>query len=119
MENSKTKLEISLREFIIKFEKEYLGRGPEDVKIYILDDMIMFRLKGVLTRAEVHLAKTQNGKLLVKEIRRELIESLKLILKKKIEQITGKKVKSLHTDISVKTGERVIIIIFTDNIIDE
>jgi uncharacterized protein YbcI len=35
---------------MIKFEKEYLGRGPQDVRTYFLNDMIIVRLRGILAR---------------------------------------------------------------------
>lgn len=118
MKKINSQLEVKLREYIIKFEKEYLGKGPEDVQIYVLDDMVLFRLKGILTRAETHLAKTNEGKLLVKETRTKLIESLWPIIKKDIEKIIGIKAQSLYSDISTKTGERIIIIVFERNLTD-
>ena len=36
------------------------GRGPQDVRTYLMDDMALVRLKGVLTPAEQRLAKTDD-----------------------------------------------------------
>jgi uncharacterized protein YbcI len=74
--------------------------------------MIIVRLKGVLTKAELQLANTENterGRKLIKEMRIELIEKGRPLLDAVVESITGQKVISLHTDISTTTGERVIL----------
>ncbi len=39
-----------------------MGRGAESAKTYIIDDMIIIRLKGVLTAAEKELAREEKGK---------------------------------------------------------
>ncbi len=109
---TKGELEAEISEAIIKFEKEYMGRGPDETKTYIIDDMILVRLKGVLTPAEKQLAKTEDeskGRNLIKQVRVELLENGRMLLETIIRDSTGKKVKSLHTDISTITGERVII----------
>ncbi|MBU0693384.1 MAG: DUF2294 domain-containing protein [Candidatus Omnitrophica bacterium] len=109
--NDKTKgqIEALIGEAIIKFEKEYMGRGPQETKTYIIKDMVFIRLKGVLTPAEEQLAKTTEGADLIKKTRVQLLEGARLLLENIVSDITGCQVKSLHTDISTKTGERIII----------
>lgn len=108
---SQGQLQASISEAIIKFEKEYMGRGPLETKTYIIDDLIIVRLKGVLTQAEHHLAKTgaSRGRELIKQVRIELVEKGRPLLEAVIESITGRKVQSLHTDISTTSGERLIV----------
>jgi len=106
---TKGQLEAAISEAIIKFEVEYMGRGPEETRTYIINDMILIRLKGVLTSAEKQLAKGTEGKLLVKRMRVQLLESSREVLESLIREITGTQIISMHTDISTKTGERIII----------
>ena len=109
---TKGQVEAEISEAIIKFEKEFMGRGPLETKSYIIDEMILVRLKGVLTQAEHQLAKTNDkshGVDLIKQVRIALLEKGRPLLEAVIESITGQKVKSLHTDISTQTGERIII----------
>lgn len=106
---TKGQMEATISEAIIKFEKEHMGRGPKETHTYIIQDMIFIRLKGVLTPTEQKLAKDDEGKLLVKQIRVKLIETSRKLLELIISDITGEQVISLHTDISTKTGERIII----------
>jgi len=116
IEQTKGQIESQISEAIIKFEKEYMGRGPMETKTYIIKDMIFIRLKGVLTPAEEQLAKTADGSELIKKIRIKLLEGARLLLENIISDLTGYQVKSLHTDISTKTGERIIIFILEQNL---
>ena len=112
MSKSKGQLEADITEALIKFEKEYMGRGPEQARTYIIGDMIIVRLQHVLTPVEQHLAEMSNettGRVLIKQVRTELLEKVRQHLEQIILSFTGRKVKSLHTDISTVTGERVII----------
>lgn len=114
---SKGQMEADISNAITKFELEYMGRGPKETKTYIVDDMILVRLKGVLTDAEKHLTKTQEGRDLIKKVRATMLESAKDLLARVIGDITGADVISLHTDISTHTGERVIIFTLTGRVI--
>lgn len=105
-------IESEISEALIKFEKEYMGRGPLSAKTYLIDDMVLIRLKGVLTPAEIQLARgseQRRGRELIKQVRAELIEKGRPLLDAIINSITGRRVRSLHTDISTVTGERVIL----------
>ncbi len=108
---SKGRLEADISEAIIKFEREYMGRGPESARTYILDDLIVVRLQGVLTPAETQLARNEGefrGRTLIKQVRMELLEKARPLLDVIVRDITGQPIRSLHTDISTVTGERLI-----------
>jgi len=109
---TKGQIEGEVCEAMIRFEKEYMGRGPIEIKSYFIDDLLLVRLTGVLTKAELQLGKAsdyQRGRELIKEVRIQLLEKGRPLLERVIEDITGRHVVSLHTDISTVTGERVII----------
>jgi uncharacterized protein YbcI len=116
---TKGQIEAQIGEAIIKFEKEYMGRGPMETKTYIIKDMVLLRLKGVLTPAEEQLAKTTGGAELIKKTRVQLLEGARLLLENIISDITTCQVKSLHTDISTKTGERIIIFTLEQDLEDK
>jgi uncharacterized protein YbcI len=112
MAKSKGQIEADISEALIKFEKEYMGRGPEQTRTYIIGEMIIVRLRRVLTPAEQQLAGApyeMRGRTLIKQVRTELLEKARPLLERIIMDLTGRRVKSLHTDISTVTGERVII----------
>ena len=95
-----------------RFEQEYMGRGPKDVQAHLIGDMIVVRLKGVLTAAEQHLVRTlvpEKGRDLLKEVRTHLIEIARPTLEAMVEGIVDVKVVSLHHDISTVTGEEIVL----------
>ena len=102
-------IEDEISKAMVQFEKEYMGRGPTEVKTHIFEDMIFVRLKGVLTRAEQQLTKGPDGIELIKKVRASLLETAQPLLYEVVKEITGLDVVTLHTDISTKSGERVII----------
>lgn len=113
---TKGQAESQIGEAIIKFEREYMGRGPAETRTYIIKDMVFVRLKGVLTPAEEQLAKSPEGADLIKKTRMQLLESARVLLEKMISEITTCQVQSMHTDISTRTGERVIVFTLDRNL---
>jgi uncharacterized protein YbcI len=113
---TKGQLEAKIAAAITQFEREHLGRGPHEVRAWIIQDLVLVRLKRVLTPAEEKLARDPAGHRLVKEVRRQLIEGSRSMLDELIGDVTGVQVVSLHSDISVKTGERVFIFTLSDDL---
>jgi uncharacterized protein YbcI len=106
---TKSEIEGAIRSAIIKFEQEFMGRGPDDVKTFVVQDLVVVRLKGVLTPAERQLAKTAEGIDMVKQLRQNLIALGRDKLCEQVNKITGAKTLALFTDIDVIIGERVFV----------
>ena len=105
-------IEAAVCEGISRFEQEYMGRGPKDIHTFLVGELLLVRLQGVLTAAEQHLVKTlqaEKGRDLLKQVRFQLIETARLILEAMVQEATGVNVLSLHHDISTVTGEEVVI----------
>jgi uncharacterized protein YbcI len=109
MNRSKGFIEAEISKAITQWEKDFLGRGSISVKTDILRDMIIVNLRGILVPAEYSVCKTKDGILSIKRSRSELVESGIEELKKIITTITGEEINSFHTDISTRTGERVMV----------
>jgi uncharacterized protein YbcI len=95
-----------------RFEQDYMGRGPKDIHAYLIHDLLVVRLTGVLTVAEHQLVAslpTVKGRDLLKQVRVHLIETARPVMEALVEEVTGVKVVSLHHDISTSTGEEVVI----------
>jgi uncharacterized protein YbcI len=116
MTKTQGELEAEFTKAIIKLEKEYLGRGPLDARTFFIDDMILVRLRGVLTQAEKKLAETEHGRNLIKETRHQLFETSRPLLQTLVKEILGYDIRSFHSDISTKTGERIVVITVDRNI---
>ena len=105
-------IEAAICQGISRFEQEYMGRGPKDIHAYLLGDLLVVRLQGVLTAAEQHLVKSlpaEKGRDLLKQVRTHLLETARPVMEAMVEEVTGIKVVSLHHDISTMTGEEVVL----------
>lgn len=107
---NKGEVETAVRNAVTKFEQEFMGRGPEDVRAFVLRDIILVRLKGVLTQAERQLAKTSEGVEMVRRLRQTLIAQGREQLCLQMDEITGAKTVGLFTDIDTRIGERIIVV---------
>src|SRR5436190_21544440 len=84
---------------IARFEQEYMGRGPKDIRTYLLGDLLVVRLIGVLTAAEQQLVMTlppERGRDLLKQVRTQLVETARPALEAMVKDITGTAVLSMH-----------------------
>ena len=105
-------IEAAVCEGIARFEQDYMGRGPKDIHTYLVGDLLVVRLKGVLTVAEQQLVASltaEKGRDLLKQVRIHLIETARPVMETMIQEVTGVQVVSLHHDISTVTGEEVVI----------
>ena len=106
---SKGEKEAAVRTAIIKFEQEFLGRGPDEVRVFIVRDMLVVRLKGVLTPSERQLAKTAEGIDMVKRLRQNLIAQGR-------ERLCEQVLTALFTDIDTVVGERIFVFTLVSDI---
>jgi uncharacterized protein YbcI len=109
-------IEAATCEGITRFEQEYMGRGPKDIHAHLIGDLLVVRLRGVLTAAEQQLVNTlpaEKGRDLLKQVRTQLIETARPVLEAMVQEVTGVKVLSLHQDISTMTGEEVMLFTLT------
>jgi uncharacterized protein YbcI len=105
-------IEAAVCSGVARFEQDYMGRGPTEVHAHLLGDLLVVRLRGVLTAAERHLVTTQpaeKGRDLLKQVRSHLLETARSRMEAMVKEITGAEVVSLHHDISTITGEEVVL----------
>jgi uncharacterized protein YbcI len=108
--------EAAICQGISRFQMEFMGRGPSDVQAYLIDDLLIIRLRDVLTSAEQHLVRTlpaEKGRDLLKQVRSHLIETARPTMEAMVQEITGVRVVSMHHDISTMTGEEVVLFALT------
>jgi uncharacterized protein YbcI len=111
-------IEAAVCEGVNRFQQEHMGRGPKRIHAYLIDDLLVVRLQGVLTAAEQQLVKTlptNRGRDLLKEVRTQLIETARPLLEAMVREVTGVKVLSLHHDISTVTGEEVLLLTLAES----
>jgi uncharacterized protein YbcI len=109
---SQGEIESATCEGISSFEQDYMGRGPKDIHTHLLGDLLVVRLRGILTPAEQHLVTSlsaEKGRDLVKQVRSHLIQTARPLLEAMVEKVTGVEVVSMYHDISTITGEKVTL----------
>lgn len=119
LKKSKGQIEAEISTAITQFERDYLGRGPKEARTFVIQDMILIRLKGILTPAEEKLASEKDGAQLLKQVRTRLIESSRPLLEQIVKDKTGAQIISLHTDFSSRTGERIFALTLNINLEEE
>lgn len=105
-------IEAAICQGMSHFEQEYMGRGPKDIHAHLLGDLLVVRMRGVLTAAEQHLVTKltpEKGRDLIKQVRTQLLETARPALEDLVKEIVGMTPISLHHDISTLTGEEVVI----------
>ena len=107
---TKGQIEAQISEAVSKFEKEYMGRGPKDIKTKIIQNHILIIIDGFLSQSEQKLADNNQGIKLIKDMRTALFENARNHLEELINDIVNIKVVSMHSDVSTKTGEKVIVL---------
>ena len=109
---SQGEIEAAICDGLRRFEQEYMGRGPKDIRAHLIDDLLVVRLQGVLTAAEQHLVKSlpaEKGRDLLKQVRAHLVETARPLMEAMVQGVTGVQVLSLHHDISTVSGEELIL----------
>lgn len=113
---TKGEIEAAISEAIVRFEIDYMGRGPKETHSHIVEDLIVVRLKGMLTPAEQQLTKTAEGVELIKKMRSTIIDNAKNEFSRVITNATGVAVRDILTDISTASGERIFVFILDRNL---
>lgn len=106
-------IEAAVSDAMNRFERECMGRGPEEVHAHLIGDLLVVRLRGLLTGAEQELIKSsppERGRDLLKQVRTHLIEAARPRLAAVIQEITGVEALSMHHDISTTIDEAVVLL---------
>jgi uncharacterized protein YbcI len=105
-------MEAAICEGVSRFQQEYMGRGPKDIHAFLVSDLLVVRLRGILTSAEQQLVKSlpsDRGRDLIKQVRTQLIETARPALEALVQGVMGVEIVSLHHDISTVAGEEIFV----------
>ncbi|MBZ4644607.1 MAG: hypothetical protein PWR27_1590 [Petroclostridium sp.] len=113
---TKGQIEAKISEAVSKFEIEFMGRGPKQIRTIIIQDLIIVRLKGFLSQSEQKLAENSQGVELIKKLRSTLFENAREYFEALIKEVIDINIISTHSDVSTKTGEKIIVITVDENL---
>ncbi|XZE19753.1 DUF2294 domain-containing protein [Pirellulaceae bacterium SH449] len=111
LEKTQGEIEAEVCEIARRFSLEYTGRGPKDVRVHLVDELLVIRMSGVLTVAEQRLASTSSDidKNVLRQFRRQLVEIAKNELYAMVGSCTVVNVVSLHHDLCTITGDEILV----------
>jgi uncharacterized protein YbcI len=100
-------MEAAISDEMLAFQHEFVGRGPDRIRTYAIEeeDLVIVRSFGVLTPAERQLARSFEGRRIIKAMRQHVLEAGRSVLEGIVQKHTGATVVSVHSDISTKSGE--------------
>lgn len=104
--------EAAICEGVIRFQEEYMGRRSETIQSHFVDDLLVIRVFRTMTHAERqlgHSASHEQGRDLIKQVRKQLLEMARPMLESLVHEVAGVKAVSMHHDVSTVTGEEVIL----------
>lgn len=113
---TKGELEAAIGAAVMKFEREYFGRGPREIQTFVVQDMVLIRQKGILTPAEEQVRENHDSVDLIRRLRETLLKNNKDILCAILQNITEVAAVSLYTDLSVKDSEKFMVVTFEGNL---
>jgi uncharacterized protein YbcI len=105
-------IEAAICAGVNRIEQDYLGRGPKQIQAHLIGDLLIVRLRGVLTISEQQLVKTtpsEKGRDLLKQVRTQLMETARPMFEALVFETTGVNMFSLHHDICTITGDEIVI----------
>lgn len=85
-----------------KFFKDLYAKGPDDLSIKIIDDIIVLQFAGILRKAELELIRKQaDSTNLISDYRKALFQSKKDILIQEIEEIISRQIINFVFEINI------------------
>lgn len=91
-----------------------LGRGPKEIKTTIIGAVVLVILQKVLTAAELDVAKTTDGRKIIKEMCMAVVDNSRAQFQEAVLQATANAVLDMHHDISIATGREILVFSLSD-----
>lgn len=93
------------------FEQQRTGRQPRSVSVVLSRDTLVITLHGVLTPAEIMLARSSAGAAQLQEFHRQLFSNASEPMRREIGKITGVEVREAVAEVEPNTGT--VVQVFT------
>lgn len=107
-------LEATIKRAITKIYKDSFGKGPEETRIRVCDNVVMMMFEGALTDIEVSLLETEEGAQLVADMRKRMVHQKRSDYIPTLEKIVGQSVLSITYDFNAERNQFYVFVIFPD-----
>jgi uncharacterized protein YbcI len=102
-----------LSDDMVRAKKEFFGRGPEQAKSYMLDDLLFVVMRGGLTTAEQTMLRYDNEDM-VRQFRQLFENEMTEVLTGLVERATGRRVVNYQSQIMFDPDIIVEMFVFED-----
>ena len=119
MLNTRTKadIEYDVMLAVLNFQKEFMQSNYSHVQAQLLENLIVVDLtRTAPIPAEQLLAQTQEGRAQLRQMQQAMFTAGEDILKEQLEEILGRKIYEMVTDLEPLSGKNTIVIRFNDAI---
>ena len=112
---NKADVEYAVMLAVLNFQKEFMQSNYSHVQVQLLESLIEVDLtRTAPIPAEERLAQTQEGQAQLRQMHQSLFTAGQDILKKQLEEILGRKINEMVTDLEPLSGKNTIVIRFND-----
>jgi len=98
-----------VRRLIFGFEEKYLSRRPRRIGVYLLGDVLVVRVHGILSPAERQLASSPDGRMLMRQLLLKEMEELRDVLSFELQSVAGVAVLGVTVDLDPENDERIVV----------
>jgi len=105
-------IEVAICEGFARYMQDFMGRGPKEIRAHLVVDLVVVRLRGILSAAETSLAAVlppEKGRDMLKNVRTYLLESSSTKLRQIIETASDSRCTSMHHDVSTVVNEEIFV----------
>jgi uncharacterized protein YbcI len=96
---------------VLNFQKEFMQSNYSHVQVQLLENQIVVDLtRTAPIPAAERLAQTQEGQAQLRQMHQSLFTAGQYILKKQLEEILGRKINEMVTDLEPLSGKNTIVI---------
>lgn len=114
---SKADVEYAVMLAVLNFQKEFMQSNYSHVQVHLLENLIEVNLtRAAPIPAEERLARTQEGRDQLRRMHQALFTAGQDILKKQLEEILGRKINEMVTDMEPLSGKNMIVVRFNEAI---
>ena len=104
-------IESQVANAVVQFQREQQGRGPSDVRVSLIGDLLLVRCMGIFTPTEARLAVSEEGRRLIRSARQELRSIARAEQESILAAITGCHVIRSYGDIDVEAAEQMEVFV--------
>lgn len=108
-------VEMELSNFIARFYKDNIGKGPKNVEIKFTDNVMIYFVEGLLTTLEKSILLTSEGKEVVGMGRLLIVNNWKPKRLESFEKILGKKIIDEYVSLDIDKDLAVGIVILEED----